>query len=73
MGVREDYLRAQLVSQVALLDAFHGSLRAHGHEYGRFDGPMRRVQDSGARPGYRALRLDLESHNPTVAHGPKAA
>ena len=50
--VGQYYLRVYL-QQFARLDSFDRGLSAHGHEYGRFDNAVGRVQPTAARAGLR--------------------
>ena len=54
VGVAE-YHRGAVLAEVARLERLHGGLRAHGHEYRRLHGPVRRVQKPGARVRTRVL------------------
>jgi hypothetical protein len=42
--IGEQHRHAEIFGEVALGESFDGSLCAHGHEYGRFDRPVRRMQ-----------------------------
>jgi hypothetical protein len=53
-------LHAEIFGQVALGESFDRGLRADGHEDRRFDGPVRRVQQSRAGAGVRAFGDDFE-------------
>ena len=44
IGIGEQDRHAEIFGQVALRESLDRGLRAHGHEYGRFDGPVRRMQ-----------------------------
>ena len=59
IGVGQQDLHTQLF-QIALCKPFHRGLRADGHENGRFDRPMWRVEQPGARAGSGALGEDFE-------------
>jgi hypothetical protein len=55
IGVGQQDANVQVLGQIPLSQTFDGGLRSHGHEYGRVDGSMRRVQHPGARTGLVAL------------------
>ena len=59
ISVGQQDLHAKLF-QIALRKAFHRGLRTDGHENGRFDCPVWRVEQAGARAGSGALGEDFE-------------
>ena len=52
--------RSQFVGELALVESLDGSLRAHGHEHGSFDGAVRGVQKPCASARMRAFGLDFK-------------
>ena len=55
IGIGQQDLDAEILGEVALGESFDRGLRADRHEYRRFDGAMRGVEQAGARAGLRAL------------------
>ena len=55
VGISEEDLNAEVVSEVALGKAFHSGLGADGHEDGRLNGAVGRVEETSPGTGVRAL------------------
>ena len=60
VGIGQQDGDAKILGQIALGKAFDGGLGADGHEYRRFDGAVRRMEQSGAGTGMRAFGDDFE-------------
>ena len=55
IGIGQQDLHAEIFGQVALRESFDRGLRADRHEHRRFDGPVRRMQQSRTGTRVRAF------------------